>query len=109
MFIARFSYDILPADRDTAIELIGQEISAAQERGLVARLLVPMTRGLQGPSLQFEVELSSLDQFDTLRHRGFGSEQATATWADQLSTILKSPPLVELLKVRDMEMPTPRG
>jgi hypothetical protein len=100
MFLARFSYTILPADRDAAIDLIMQEVEAAEEQGLSARLLVPMTRGAGGPSLQFEVELAQLDQLDTLRHRGMGTEQDTANWADRLSGILSCAPQVELLKVR---------
>jgi hypothetical protein len=99
MFIARFSYDIAPSDRDSAVDLIGEEIAAAQAQGLSARLLVPVTRGPGGPALQFEVELASLDQLDTLRHRGFGSEKATAEWADRIASVLKAPPQVEILKI----------
>lgn len=99
MFLARFSYHFAPSHRDSAIELISQEIAAAKTQGLDARLLVPLTRGPGGAALQFEVELSSLDQLDSLRQRGFGSEDATATWADRMASILECPPHVEILRV----------
>lgn len=71
MYLARFSYDVLPVNRRRAIDFIRSEIEAAQGRGLNARLLVPLSRGLGGgPALQFEVELKGLDQLDQFRHRG---------------------------------------
>ena len=45
MYLARFSYDILPVHRERAIEFIRGEIAAARRDGLQARLLVPLTRG----------------------------------------------------------------
>ena len=33
-------------------------------------MLVPLTRGHDGVALQFEAELTALDQLDQLRHRG---------------------------------------
>src|SRR5262245_15448726 len=101
MFLARFSYEIAPADRETAIDLIIQEVAAAQKQGLAARLLVPLTRAPGAAGLQFEVELVRLDQLDTLRHRGFGSSEATADWAQRMSQILQCPPQVEILKVAE--------
>ena len=62
MYLARFSYDVLPANRQRAIDLIRREVEAARSDGRNARLLVPLTRGHGGAALQFEVELGSLDQ-----------------------------------------------
>lgn len=104
MYLARFSYDVLPVDRERAIDLIRQEIKAAQGRGLNARLLVPLTRGAaDGPALQFEVELDDLEQLDQLRHRGVGDkEEATGAWMRAFSEILRAPPAVEILRVDAM-------
>ena len=101
MFLARFSYDILPADREKAVDLISQEVAAARKQGLTARLLVPLTRPPGAAGLQFEVELVRLDQLDILRHQGFGNSEATADWARRMSDILQCPPHVELLKVAE--------
>jgi hypothetical protein len=63
MYLARFSYDVLPINRQRAIEFIKREAEAAHRKGLNARLLVPLTRGNgNGGALQFEVELTDLDQ-----------------------------------------------
>jgi len=59
MFLARFSYDILPVNRHRALELIQREVEAARASGLKARLLVPLTRAHGGAALQFEVELTA--------------------------------------------------
>ena len=73
MYLARFSYDVLPVNRDRALEFIRREVQAAKRKGLSARLLVPLTRGSSGaPSLQFEIELTSLDQLEQFRHQGVG-------------------------------------
>jgi hypothetical protein len=45
MYLVRFSYDLLPANREKAVALIRREVDAAKARGLKARLLVPLTRG----------------------------------------------------------------
>jgi hypothetical protein len=45
MYIARFSYDVLPVNRERAMEFIRNEVEAARSSGLSARLLVPFTRG----------------------------------------------------------------
>ena len=55
MYLARFSYDVLPLDRQRALEFIRREAEAARSRGLNARVLIPLTRGLGGAALQFEV------------------------------------------------------
>jgi hypothetical protein len=99
MYLARFSYDLLPADRDRAIGFIRREVEAARAEGLNARLLVPLTRGEGGAALQFEVELTSLDQLETLRHRGGGAGEDAGEWMRAFSEILLSPPGVEILRV----------
>jgi hypothetical protein len=99
MYLARFSYDILPANRHRALELIQREVAAARANGLSARLLVPLTRGQGAPALQFEVEVSKLEQLDQFRHRGVGSAQETGSWMHSFSEVLTSPPLVEILRV----------
>jgi hypothetical protein len=101
MYIARFSYAVLPVNRDRAMEFIRREVEAAQAKQLTARLLVPLTRGPGGAALQFEVELPSLDQFDTFRERGIESGKETGEWMHEFSEILVSPPEVELLRVDD--------
>jgi hypothetical protein len=99
MFLARFSYDILPVNRHRALEFIQKEVEAARANGLSARLLVPLTRGNDGPALQFEVELTKLEQLEQFRHRGVGSKQDTGSWMHGFSEILTSPPVVEILRV----------
>jgi hypothetical protein len=99
MYIARFSYSVLPVNRQKAIDFIRREVDAAQRHGLTARLLVPLTRGQRGPALQFEVELTDLDQFDRFRERGIDSGEHTADWMRAFSEILLAPPEVELLRV----------
>ena len=99
MYLARFSYDVLPTDRERAIDLIKKEVQAASEKGINARLLVPLTRGAGGASLQFEMEMTSLDQLEQFRHRGVESAEETADWMRAFSEILLSPPEVEILRV----------
>lgn len=100
MYLARFSYDLLPVNRDRAMDFIRREVEAAQREGLNARLLVPITRGDGGAALLFEVELTSLDQLETLRHRG-GPGQDTGAWMHAFSEILLRPPGVEILRVEE--------
>ena len=65
MYVTRFSYDVLPVNRQQALDFIRREALAAQKSGLNARMLVPLTRGHGGgAALLFEVELASLDQLD---------------------------------------------
>ena len=99
MYLARFSYDVRPADRERAIDLIKKEVQAASEKGIPARLLVPLTRGSGGASLQFEMEMTSLDQLEQFRHRGVDSVEETGDWMRAFSEILTSPPCVEILRV----------
>ena len=99
MYLARFSYDVRPTDRQRAIDLIRREVEAARRDGRAARLLVPLTRGHGGAALHFEVELDSLDGLDRFRQRGVGSSEETGDWMHAFSEILLSPPAVELLRV----------
>lgn len=99
MYLARFSYDISPVDRQQAMELIRREVGAAREKKLHARLLVPLTREPGGAALQFEVELANLEQLEDFRQRGVGSVKETGSWMQEFSKILHSPPMVEILRV----------
>ena len=99
MFLARFSYEILPVNRHRALELIHREVEAARAKGLKARLLVPLTRAPGGAALQFEVELTKLEQLEQFRHGGVGTAQETGNWMHSFSEILSSPPAVEILRV----------
>jgi hypothetical protein len=102
MYLARFSYDVLPANRQRAIDFIQREVEAARQTGLNARLLVPLTRGQGGPALQFEVELKSLDQLEQLRQQGSGSSEEVGHWMQAFSEILLTPPGVEILRVDEL-------
>ena len=101
MYIARFSYAVLPVNRQRAIDFIHREVEAAQRKQLKARLLVPLTRGHGGAALQFEVELASLDQFEEFRERSIKSDKETGKWMHAFSEVLLSPPEVELLRVEE--------
>ncbi|MBV8936553.1 MAG: hypothetical protein JO320_05845 [Alphaproteobacteria bacterium] len=102
MYLARFCYDVLPVNRQRAIDFIRREVEAARANQLNARMLVPLTRGLGAQAaLQFEVELTSLDQLDQFRNRGVGSSQETGDWMHAFSEILTSPPSVEILRIED--------
>jgi len=103
MYIARFSYFVLPVNRQRAVDFIQREVKAAQTNQLTARLLVPLTRGPGGAALQFEVELPSLDQFDRFRERGMQSEQETGSWMHAFSELLLSPPEVQILRVEAVQ------
>jgi hypothetical protein len=91
MYLARFSYDALPIHRQRAIDFIRREVEAAHQTGLSARLLVPLTRSHCGAALQFEVELTTLDELDQFRQRGVGSGSETASWMHSFSEILVAP------------------
>ena len=102
MYLARFSYDLQPVNRQRAIDFIRREIEAARSNGLNARMLVPLTRGHgAGAALQFEVALTSLDQLDQFRNRGVGSTEQTGNWMHAFSEILTSPPGVEILRIEE--------
>ncbi len=102
MYLARFSYDVLPINRQRAIDFIRREVDAARSNRLNARLLVPLTRSHGGgAALQFEVELTSLDQLDQFRNRGVGSTEETGNWMHAFSEVLTSPPGVEILRYDD--------
>jgi hypothetical protein len=99
MYLARFSYDVLPANRQQALELIRREVTSPRGKALNARLLVPLTRSHGGPALQLELELKSLDELDEFRHEGVGSGKETGSWMHKFSEILTAPPAVEILRV----------
>lgn len=99
MYLARFCYDVLPVNRQRAIECIRREVAAARRKQINARLLVPLTRGEGDAALQFEVELTSLDQLDQFRQDGVGSRQETGSWMREFSEILLCPPEVAILRV----------
>ena len=102
MYLARFSYDVLPINRQRAIDFIRREVEAARGQGLNARMLVPLTRGHgEGAALQFEAELTGLDQLDQFRNRGVGSDQETSNWMHAFSEVLTQPPCVEILRIED--------
>jgi hypothetical protein len=101
MYIARFSYDVLPVNRQAAIDFTRREVEAARGSWLNARLLVPLTRGHGGAALQFEVELNDLSQLDQVRHRGVGSDVEMHDWMHKFSMILLSPPSIEILRASD--------
>jgi hypothetical protein len=105
MYLARFSYDVLPVNRQRAIDLIRREVEAARQDGFNARMLVPLTRGAGGPALQFEIELTSLDQLEQFRRHGVGSREDTGDWMQAFSEILESPPEVEILRTDEMKAP----
>jgi hypothetical protein len=99
MYLARFSYDVAPANRDRALESMHQELESARKKGLDARILIPLTRAHGGPALQFEVALTSLDQLEEFRQRSAGSPNEASNWMRAFSEILLAPPAVEILRV----------
>jgi hypothetical protein len=101
MYIARFSYHVLPVNRQRAMDFIQREIDSANHRQLNARMLVPLTRGRGGAALQFELELENLEQFDDFREHGVQSDEETGKWMHAFSEILLCPPEVELLRVEE--------
>jgi hypothetical protein len=103
MYLARFCYDVAPTNRERALNCIRQEAEAARNRGLTARVLVPLTRAHGGAALQFEIELTSLDQLEGVRHQGVGSKEETQDWMQAFSEILLSPPAVEILRVDEAQ------
>jgi hypothetical protein len=98
MYLARFSYDVAPMNRQRALDAMRHEVEAARTSGLNARILIPLTRGHGAPALHFEIELTSLDQLDAFRHQGVGSREETRDWMHAFSEILLSPPAVEILR-----------
>ena len=101
MYLARFSYSVLPVHRQRAIDFIRREVEAAGHIPSKARMLVPLTRGQAGRSLQFEVEVASLDEFEEFRERGIESDKKAADWMREFGEILTSPPAVELLRIQE--------
>jgi hypothetical protein len=95
MYLARFSYDVLPVNRQRAVDFIKREVQAARAKNLKARLLIPLTRGHGGAALQFEIEMTELDQLDQFRRGDAGQ------WMHAFSEILTAPPEVTILRVDD--------
>ena len=60
---------------------------------------MPITRGHSGAALQFELELTNLDQLDQFRQRGVTSDQETGHWMHAFSEVLLAPPVVEILRL----------
>lgn len=48
MYVARFSHDVMPANRQQALDFIRRELQSAYDSGLNGRILVPLTRGHGG-------------------------------------------------------------
>jgi len=101
MYVARFSYNIKPIDREQALDLLRREVEAARGQGMAARLLVPLTRPPGGAALQYEIVVDSLDAVETFREHGFGGEAAMRAWLHELSALLLEPPTVELLRIAE--------
>ena len=95
MYLARFSYDVLPVNRQRAMDFIKREVQSARAKNLKARLLIPLTRGHGGAALQCEIEMTDLDQLDQFRREGPGQ------WMHAFSEILTAPPEVTILRVDD--------
>lgn len=104
MYIARFSYSIKPVDRDRAIGLLAQGLAAARTQRMEGWLLIPVTRAAGSAALEVQVELANLDQLELFRERGLGSEDETRSWMRDLSQILLEPPVVELLRIADVQI-----
>ena len=105
MYVARFSYDFAPANRQQALDFLHKELKAAQASGLHGRILVPLTRspGSAGAALQFEVDLTSLDQLDQFRNQSTSVGAADAhRWIHDFSKILTAPPAVEILRAETL-------
>jgi hypothetical protein len=65
---------------------------------------VPLTRAHgNGTALQFEVELTDLDQLDQFHSRGVGSAEETGNWMHASSEVLAAPPCVEILRFEGSE------
>jgi hypothetical protein len=101
MYVARFSHDVMPANRQQRLDYIRGKLQAARDNGLN---LVPLTRGHGGgPALQFEVE-ANLDQLDQFRSRGVGTSENTHNWMRDFSKILTAPPCVEILRAEELKV-----
>ena len=99
MFVIRFSYFLMPANRNKAIEMIRQEVEAAKAKGIESRLLIPLSRGRGGAALEYEIEVSQLDALEEFRHKAIGeSEEITHGWMREFSDFLSEPPVVNLFR-----------
>src|SRR5438477_12113570 len=97
MYLARFSYCVLPVNRQRALDFIRREVEAARSNGLNARMLVPLTRGHgDGAALQFEVEWQKPNQLDQFGNKGIGSSKETGIGMHSFSKVLTKPRPVEI-------------
>jgi hypothetical protein len=87
----------LTASRGSKLSASRREAHSACANSLPSKSL---TRGPGGAALQFEVQLSNLEQLDRVRHRG-GPD--TSDWMRAFSETLRSPPEVEILRVDEMQ------
>lgn len=104
MYVARFSYDFAPKDRDEAMELIRREVQDARQLSLTARLLVPFTRASACVALQFEIEIQDLNALHDFRNRVSSGDSAKTEWMHRLATILRNPPQVEILHLHSEKL-----
>jgi hypothetical protein len=59
---------VLPVNRQRAHDFLQKELQAASASGLAGRILIPLTRRNSGTAaLQFEVQLTDLNQLDQFR------------------------------------------
>jgi hypothetical protein len=82
-------------NRQRAVDFIKREVQVARARKLKAGLLIPLTRGHGGAALQFEIEMTDLDQLDQFRRDDAGQ------WMHAFSKILIAAPEVAILRVDD--------
>jgi hypothetical protein len=105
MYLARFSNDVAPANRERALKSMRRSSMPHARRGWMP--VIPLTRAHGGPALQFEVALTGLDQLEEFRHRGAGSKDKTNDWMHAFSEILLAPPAVEILRTEEHPRPVP--
>ena len=75
-----FPMTCCPSTGQQALEFIRRELQAAEQSGLNARILVPLTRGQGGEAaLQFEVELANLTRRPCRSSRPRGARRSGVT------------------------------
>ena len=106
MYLARFSYDVLPGEppgRDR-LHFRGVEVKAAATEGLkrtVACADDPATWRRCQLSSSSSSWRASTSLTDFPRARRVGSDEETAKWMRAFSEILTAPPVVEILRVAE--------
>jgi hypothetical protein len=96
---ARFSYDVLPADRRCAIDFIRQAARSARGKGLKARLVIPLTCGDGDRVLRCEAELNGLHRRREFCPAGIGSSEQTGRWMQALSEVHICRPEMTVVRV----------